>query len=140
MLRYMKTGDAQHNAVAFAFDSPQRARVEQLINRNFEDVRHLAVGRTQPRARVDRGDDRIQAEPADRYIERRQRTQHANIVAFERDFLVRLTHCRLLERLAWLDDAARQRDLSGMPRRLAADGEDDVRGGNETQRPRRAQR
>ena len=74
------------------------------------------------------GDDRMQAESADRNVDRRQRAEHADPVDVQRHFLVRLAQRRLLERFAGIDDAARQRHLAAVPaERIGANGQDDVR-------------
>ena len=79
-------------------------------------------------------DDRVQPESADRDIERRQRAEDAHRRQWQRDFFVRLPQRRLLERLAGIDHAARQRHLPAMTQRVGAHGEDDVRFRHDRQR------
>src|SRR3954464_4227780 len=124
----MEAGDRKADAVALTIDAADGARIEQLINRDLEDVGDLAVGWRQPWARRPGRDNWIQPEAAHRNVERCQRAEHAHAVAIERDLLVRFAQRRLLERLARFDDAAGKRDLAGMPRRFAAHGEHDARG------------
>ena len=57
----------------------------------------------------------------------------------QRDFLVRLAQRRLLERLAGLDDAARQRHLSAVAaERVGAHGQHDVRASREREQQQQA--
>ena len=63
-------------------------------------------------------------------------------VEWQRDLFVRFAQRRLLERLAGIDHAARQRHLTAMPQRVGAHGEDDVRVASRSetqQQPRRSQ-
>jgi len=114
------------DAVALAFSRREMPRIEKVVHPDFEDSGDLAVRRRQRRPRRVHGDDRMQAETADRNIQRRERAQDAHLVQRQRDLLVRLAERRLLERLPRIDNAARQRDLAAMPQRISADGEDDV--------------
>jgi hypothetical protein len=70
----------------------------------------------------------VQAESADRNIDRRQRADHADARDVQRHFFVRLAQRRLLECFAGIDHASRERHLAAVPaQRIGANGQHHVR-------------
>src|SRR5437867_2017085 len=114
--------------VSFALGRYEILGVQKIFQAHLEDVRHLRVRRGEPRVRRGHGKYRVEAEAADRNVQRGQHAEHANLFEPQPDFLVRLAQRGLLDGFAWLDAAAWQRHLTAVtPERVGAHGKHDVR-------------
>lgn len=121
-------GDQECAAVPFALARNQTRAIEQVVHRDLEDARDFAVSRSQLGTPTHDRDHWMETEAADWNIDWRERAENPRVGAREGDFLVGLTQRRLLERLARVHGAARQRDLSAVPaQRVRSNGQHDMR-------------
>src|SRR5689334_24270279 len=95
-----KCGRDDPVAVSLARGVGDAAGRRQLVDRDVENARDLAVSRCQRRTCVRESDDGVQAEAADGNVNGRERAGDAHEPAIERDFFVRLAQRRVYVRLA----------------------------------------
>ena len=83
-------------------------RVEQVRDGHFDDAIHFTCLGCHRRANRRESDNRMQHEPADGNVQRRQPTDHSDAGAGETDFLFRLAQRGALDGLAGIDRTTRQ--------------------------------
>jgi hypothetical protein len=88
-----------------------RVGLTQARHGKLEQPIHLPAGDSEPRPVGRDADDRVQNMPADEDRKRRQPAEHDDVSTVESDFLVRLAHGGILDSFAWVEPAARKRDL-----------------------------
>ena len=108
LLSEMKCRDREDAPIPFALGRAHARRVDQGVDVDLENARHLAVSGRERRARVPHGDDRMKSEAADGNIDRRQRADDATAIERQRDLFVGLAESGLLECFVRLDDATWQ--------------------------------
>ena len=98
-----------------AFPHPRAAadtgRVAQVVERYLQHLLHLAGCGNEVRTTVGNSDDRVQSEPTDENVHRREFAENPDSTAIDPDLLYRFSQRRLRESLADIACAAGQTDL-----------------------------